>query len=310
MIYGVFTFDRFGRNFYQKFYGDVNFDQDRLFHFVTELTMFVQDLDQSERIGCLNLEKLKFVYSIFEDMISVICSDQKEDEIYLTDKIVKVQVEFLKLHKSIPKATVTKTAMELKGLIADIRPQVEENSSEGFEQKMDEILFPYLKIVILGQGGVGKTSVRKLIMGEEQNSAYIPTVGVDVKEFEFEAKNMKLVFWDFSGQQRYRKLWKPLLEGTDIVILVTDSTAENLEETKKIFQLIKTEEPKVNIILIANKQDLPDALPPETIGKYMRTKAYGLVAVDPSYEEKILKILKETIYKIVESRSQTATPQH
>ena len=133
---------------------------------------------------------------------------------------------------------------------------------------------------------------------------------MDVKEFAFEPKNMRLVFWDFSGQQRFRKLWKPLLEGTDIVILVTDSTVENLEETKKIYQLIKKEGPKVNIVLIANKQDLPDALPPEKIGKYIGTKAYGLVAIDRNYVEKILNILKETISKIADSRNQTVTTKH
>ncbi|WXG42150.1 MAG: ADP-ribosylation factor-like protein [Candidatus Freyarchaeum deiterrae] len=309
MIYGVFTFDRFGRNFYQKFYGNINFDQDRLFRFVTELTSFVQDMDQTERIGTLNLEKLKFVYSIFEDMISVICSDQKEDEIYLTDKIVKVQVEFLKLHKGMPRSAAVRAAMEKEGINPDaVIPA--EDSSVGFEDKMDAILFPYLKIVILGQGGVGKTTIRKLIMGEEQDPTYIPTVGVDVKEFGFESKNMRLVFWDFSGQQRYRKLWKPLLEGADIVVLVTDSTVENLEETKRIYQLIKKEEPKVNIILIANKQDLPDAIPPEKVGKYLGLKAHGLVATDLNYIEKMMKILKETINKIIESRTKTTTAQH
>ena len=326
MIYGLLIFDRSGVNVFKRFYGNLNLDRELLVDFVGEFVTFIQNLDRSERIECLNLENMKFVYSIHKEIVSVLCSDHREDEMYLMDKLIKIQEEFTKLLSSVPKdQTVEEPLVEetlpedAKGeelseeavdeeaaeweSVEEEKPQIEEVPFECFGQIVDEILFPFLKMVILGEGGVGKTSVLKLIMGEEPDSCYVPTVGVDVKEFDFELRDMKLVFWDFSGQPRFRKLWKPFLEGTDIVILVTDSTAKNLEETKTIYQLIKAEKPELDFILIANKQDLPDATHPRTIGKYIGLKAHGLIAIDPTYRKKILKILKEKISEIKEAKS-------
>ena len=327
MIYGLLIFDRSGVSVFKRFYGNLNLDRELLVDFVGEFVTFIQNLDRSERIECLNLENMKFVYSIHKEIVSVLCSDQREDEMYLMDKLIKIQDEFTKLLSSVPKdQTVEEPLVEetppedAKGeelseeavdeeaaeweSVEEEKSQIEEDPFECFGQIVDEILFPFLKMVILGEGGVGKTSVLKLIMGEEPDSCYVPTVGVDVKEFDFELRDMKLVFWDFSGQPRFRKLWKPFLEGTDIVILVTDSTIENLVETRTIYQLIRAEKPDAQVILIANKQDLPGAVPPETIGKYLGLEAHGLVAVDPSYREKLLEILKEAIVKLMETKYQ------
>jgi len=302
VIYGLLIFDRTGNNFFQKFYGSINVDvgQKLLRRFVKEMTALTYSLNQSERIAYLNLEKLKFFYSVSKDIISVLCTDQNEDIKSVNDKLIKVQEEFIKLFNSLPKE-------ESK---PETEPKTENNPLKVFEKTVDKILFPYLKTVILGDGGVGKTTILKLIMGEKTASSYIPTVGVDVKEFEFDnaIKNINLVLWDFSGQPRFRKLWKPFLEGTDIAIIVTDSTPKNIEETKKIYHLIKEEKPELNFILIANKQDLPDATPPKTIGKYIGITAHGLVAIDPNYRKKILEIIKEKITELTKAKSKLSLP--
>jgi len=291
VIYGLFVFDSSGNSIFQRFYGKLNLDRKLLLDFVGDFIKIMQNIDRSERIDSFSFENLKFVYSVSDDIVSVLCSDKGEDEVSLSEKIVKVQEEFAKLFEGKPE----------KG--GKQKPRISKTSLREFEKKVDEILLPFLKMVIVGEGGVGKTSLLKLIMGEELDTSYIPTVGVDVKEFDTEIRNTKLVFWDFSGQPRFRKLWKPFLEGTDIVILVTDSTAKNLEETKTIYQLIKAEKPELDFILIANKQDLPDATHPRTIGKYIGLKAHGMVAINPTYRKKILKILKEKISEIKEAKS-------
>ena len=292
MIYELLIFDITGKNIFQKIYGNINIERKFLDRFIKELITFISNIDQSERISCVNLERIKFVYCVFKDIISVLCTDQNEDEKYLNDKLGKVKEEYIKIFKSPPKRDTKKT-----------KPKTQKNPQKAFEKKVDKILLPYLKMVIIGDSGVGKSSLLKLIMDEKTSSSYVPTVGADVKEFNTMVKNMKLIFWDFSGQPRFRKLWKSFLEGTDIAIIVTDSTSENLEETKMIFQLIKDEKPELEFILIANKQDLPEAIPPKTIEKYMGIKAHGLVAIDPNYRKKILKIIKKTISDITETKS-------
>lgn len=347
VIYGLYLFDNSGMEIFHKLYEKPKFDQELLLQFLKAFTNFIQNIDQNERIECLNFENLKIIYSLFEDMIFIICTDKNEDEMYIANKIIKIQKEFKQLKNTLkpetkepekveePKIEELKEQdetkeqekieeigeLEVKELekidkVEEPEKVEEENKSrvenilKQFEQIADDILFPFFKMVILGQGGVGKTSLLKLIMGEEPDSAYIPTIGVDVKEFDFETKSTRLVFWDFSGQPRYRKLWQPFLEGADVAILVTDSKPENLPETKGILQMIKAEKPDIILILIANKQDLPGAIPPEEIERQMGVKAHGFVATDPNNREKILLILKEAISDLVELKSiQTLSPE-
>lgn len=297
LIYGLFIFDRVGKSLYQKFYGKINLDRELLTRFVREFIVFILNFDQSDRVECLNLENMKLVYSIIKNTVSAISTDQKEDEMYLMDKLIKIHEQFIKIYENPSK----EEAEEKEKVNA---PTIEENPLMNFEKTVDAILFPFLKVAILGSSGVGKTSVMKLIVGDETDTTYTPTVGVDIKEFDMDFKNMKLIFWDFSGQPHFRKLWQPFLEGTDIVILVTDSKTENLAETRAILQLVKREKPDANILLIANKQDLPNANPPETIEKYMGINAYGIVAIDTKYREKVIKALKETITGRIEPQPQ------
>lgn len=256
------------------------------------------NLNQVNRISYINLEKLKFFYSIFKDIITVFCTDQNEDLRDVHDKFVKVQEEFIKIFDNLPREE-----NKLEG-----ESKIENSPLNVFQKTVDKILFPHLKTVIIGDGGVGKTTILKLIMGEKTISPYLPTVGVDVKEFSNAVKNMNLILWDFSGQPQFRKLWRPFLDGTHIAILVTDSTPKNIEETKNIYQLIKEEKPEMNFILIANKQDLPDATAPETIGKYLGITAHGLVAIDPNYRKKILEIIREKITELTQVKSKPSLP--
>ena len=325
-MYGLYIFDAFGNNVFERFYGKINLCPEALLSFSKEIAKFVQNIDQSRRIGCFNLEKFTFIYSLSQDITLVLCSEQKEDEMYLINKLVKVQEEAQKILKQ--KATTQKTEekietemleeteekMEAEGTMEPVETveartveegadsSVEVSPFSNFEQVVDEILFPFLKIAILGSGGVGKSSVLKLVVGDEPDANYIPTVGVDIKEFDFEVKSMKLVFWDFSGQPHFRKLWQPFLEEADLVIVVSNSTVENLVETKSILQLIKAEKPEACVVLIANKQDLPEALPPDAIEKYMGMPAHGLVAIDPNQREKLLEILKSAILELIEKK--------
>ncbi|MEM2145319.1 MAG: ADP-ribosylation factor-like protein [Candidatus Jordarchaeaceae archaeon] len=347
MIYGLYIFDKSGMDVFHKLYEKPKFDQELLLQFLKAFTTFIQNIDQNERIECLNFENLKIIYSLSEDMIFTICTDKNEDEMYIANKLIKLQKEFKQLKNTLKKETEEPEKME-EPKIEELKEQEEtkepekteetgelevkepekiekvkepekveeentsrvENILNQFEQVADDILLPFFKMVILGQGGVGKTSLLKLIMGEEPDSAYIPTIGVDVKEFDFETRNTRLVFWDFSGQPRYRKLWQPFLEGADVAILVTDSKEENLPEAKGMLQMIKAEKPDIILILIANKQDLPGALPPEEIERQMGVKAHGFVATDPNNREKILQILKNAISDLVELKSiQTLSPE-
>jgi GTPase SAR1 family protein len=141
----------------------------------------------------------------------------------------------------------------------------------------------------------------KLICGQGVDLEYVPTITADIASYEGDEFERSITLWDFAGQAQFRSLWKSLLAGTDMVLLVTDSTFENINPTKDIIHdLLDKFYPDKLVIGIANKQDLPNRLSPELCERFLSSekraiKTHGMIAIEPMYREKILAILKEAI---------------
>lgn len=80
------------------------------------------------------------------------------------------------------------------------------------------------KIVILGNGTVGKTSLVKKFCEGKFDVDYKMTIGADfmTKELEVYHKKVKLQLWDFAGQQRFRNLVPQFMRGSMGAIYVVD----------------------------------------------------------------------------------------
>ena len=132
----------------------------------------------------------------------------------------------------------------------------------------------------------------------------MPTITADIAFYDGDEFERSITLWDFAGQAQFRSLWRSLLEGSDICLLVTDSTFENINGSKEIIHdiLDKFYQDKM-VIGIANKQDLPNRLTPEFCEKILSSekrtiKTHGMIAIEPMYREKILAILNEAIKEI------------
>jgi small GTP-binding protein len=160
----------------------------------------------------------------------------------------------------------------------------------------EKLIIPFvhskLKVALVGEGGVGKTTTLHLLMGKHLPTQYIPTIALAMEVIEnIHFANYSLVLWDFAGQERFRKLWKLYFQGADIVFLLTDSTLRNILVSKEMFQVIRRDASNVPIVVIANKQDLPNALDPSIIERIFGVETYPLVAIDMTYRNDILKLL-------------------
>mmetsp|Transcript_71103 Transcript_71103/g.125710 ORF Transcript_71103/g.125710 Transcript_71103/m.125710 type:complete len:181 (+) Transcript_71103:69-611(+) len=116
------------------------------------------------------------------------------------------------------------------------------------------------RIVMVGLDAAGKTTVLyKLKLGEVVTT--IPTIGFNVETVEY--KNISFTVWDIGGQDKIRKLWRHYYVGTHGVIFVIDSTDRDRIQNARdeLWQLLRDDEMSDAVLLVlANKQDLPDAM--------------------------------------------------
>lgn len=85
-----------------------------------------------------------------------------------------------------------------------------------------------LKIIILGDSGVGKTSLMNQYVNKRFSNQYKATIGADflTKEVMIDDKLVTLQIWDTAGQERFQSLGVAFYRGADACILVHDITAE------------------------------------------------------------------------------------
>ncbi|XP_032891166.1 ras-related protein Rab-18-like [Amblyraja radiata] len=91
---------------------------------------------------------------------------------------------------------------------------------------MDEEVVATLKMLLIGESGVGKSSLLLRFTDGTFDAEIGSTIGVDfkVKAMKIEANNVKLAIWDTAGQERFRTLTPSYYRGAQGVILVYDVT--------------------------------------------------------------------------------------
>lgn len=149
------------------------------------------------------------------------------------------------------------------------------------------------KISIVGCSGVGKTTITSLIKAEEIPIEHIPTITGKVATIKLEDTNLYL--WDFAGQDDFDYLWEDFMKGSDAILLMTNSTPENIEKSKKFVDIAGKAAPYSRIAIIANKQDLPNAMKIEEIEDRMGQKTYSMIGIDPNNRVKIISIIADLL---------------
>ncbi|RVE59019.1 hypothetical protein OJAV_G00200090 [Oryzias javanicus] len=94
------------------------------------------------------------------------------------------------------------------------------------EGKMEDDVLTTLKILIIGESGVGKSSLLLRFTEDTFDPEQSATIGVDfkVKTISVDGNKAKLAIWDTAGQERFRTLTPSYYRGAQGVILVYDVT--------------------------------------------------------------------------------------
>lgn len=117
------------------------------------------------------------------------------------------------------------------------------------------------KLLIIGDSGVGKSSLLIRFSDNTFSGSYITTIGVDfkIRTVTINGERVKLQIWDTAGQERFRTITNTYYRGTHGVIVVYDVTnGESFANVKRWLQEIESNCDVVNKVLVGNKNDDPN----------------------------------------------------
>lgn len=171
-----------------------------------------------------------------------------------------------------------------------------------------------MKLVLLGDPAVGKTSLINQYVEHTFENDYKPTLGVNIisKEINLEEINLKglrgsakVVIWDIAGQDKYEFSRKMFFQGCVGALLVYDTTRNSsfknikhkwLQDFKEFGELNSV------FILIANKIDLNDlkTVPTETGREFAESiEACDFIETSAKDGTNVDEVFKKLIYKIL-----------
>ena len=116
-----------------------------------------------------------------------------------------------------------------------------------------------LKILLVGDSDVGKTSLLSKYTDDKFPDTYLATVGVEFRVKSIIKKNFKvnLQIWDTAGQERFRSVTKNFFYNADGILFVYDITnRDSFDGVKSWIQQSESLICKFEKILIGNKCDL------------------------------------------------------
>jgi len=161
-----------------------------------------------------------------------------------------------------------------------------------------------IKLTILGQWGVGKTSMVNTIVGKDFPSMYIPTIGSNIarKEYRLTNNHIRLNIWDIGGQRSFNPLNPVFFSNLDSALLLFDlnNPKESLQEIKDTYlKNLAKYSPECVIYLIGNKSDLVKPEDSEillnNIRKY-QIQGFPIVFVSAKTQDNITELFTLVVY--------------
>lgn len=173
------------------------------------------------------------------------------------------------------------------------------------------------KLVIVGDGGCGKTSLLMMFTKRTFPEEYIPTVFENyVAELALDKRRVQLALWDTAGQEDYDRLRPLSYPDTDVIVLCfsldSPGSLENIQE-KWAAEVSHFCGPSVTKILVGLKSDLRASLAPDLIpserGQEMaaRIGAYRYIECSAKYGENVDLVFHEALRGIWESERRSST---
>ena len=163
-----------------------------------------------------------------------------------------------------------------------------------------------VKVVIVGDSGVGKTNIMSKYLKNEFHEDSKATVGVEFgsKQFNIQGHQAKAQIWDTAGQERYKAITSSYYKGDKGAFIVYDITRKNTFDSisRWVSDITATADKKITLILIGNKSDLEDQRQVTKEQGEEKAKEFGLAFLETSASsgdnlEKAFSLMINEVYK-------------
>ena len=165
-----------------------------------------------------------------------------------------------------------------------------------------------LKILLIGDSGVGKSSLLVRFCDDAFSGKQLSTIGVDfkVKYVELRDKKFKLAIWDTAGQERFRTLTSSYYRGAHALILVYDTSSRAsfsnlsywLEEVNKY-----STNGEAVILVVGNKIDEPREVSTEEGQEFAFNNSALFIETSAKTKQGVREAFEELLFKVIETRS-------
>jgi Ras-related protein Rab-23 len=173
-----------------------------------------------------------------------------------------------------------------------------------------------LKIIVVGNGQVGKTSLATRYAKGVMTDNYKKTIGTDFMEKDLILKGtgetVKLMLWDTAGQEMFSELTRQYYRGAGAVIYVFSTTdRESFNEIERWRGKVQTECGDIVSVLVQNKIDMlekAEMRPAEVedLAKRISTKLYRVCVKDNIQVDDVFEYVADQYLKRGAVESDTA----
>ena len=168
------------------------------------------------------------------------------------------------------------------------------------EKETSQKTFNKMKLIMLGDSGVGKTTFVNTLFGKF-NENTISSLGTMSRSLKRTINNQdyKIDVWDTAGQEKYRSIIPQYSHDADGVILMFDLFSRDSFKSLDSFQeLIQTDS---MCVLVGNKNDKTINIKEEEIDNYKLKYNYNYFSICAFKEEDVKDVIENVIIKVISS---------
>ena len=119
-----------------------------------------------------------------------------------------------------------------------------------------------LKLLLVGESGVGKTCILRWFVNDDFTLSHLSTIAIDfwLNNCNIDGKKVLMQLWDTAGQERYNTLTSAFFKGSDgILVVFSVCDRRSFENVNKwMGQIWRMAPENVSLLLVGNKIDLKE----------------------------------------------------